>query len=375
MPYLHWETDRTRFRLTDIMEDRACRWRQAKIDETKRFREQRIQARGAGKHPKHDEPRSKIKLEDSGSTCPTQRAMEDVVWRYWRRHAIVKMKNSDWRSEVLPPVDVDENRRLLVPDGDTKELGQFLVDAARMYEAMAEFQDRRVAEEGLFASSPLHPRRSLDQSYFWKLKSTRRRDRDQVVYRHTRHSYGKVMHKYTPMTAKDCSRNDRKQSQDNEQWHWDGHWRQEDDEDCCQCAEDIRRVPRAVMVDQLWLWILDEQTILTCFPQRTGAGRKDPSGVHYSIRARLKDQSNPANHVRSVFDLALIILRQCFDTFFDRTITPDKRPQVLDIFSESIGGVVSNCFSPDAVRQCAYMLGSPTDRPFTTATYGNWSTS
>jgi hypothetical protein len=55
----------------------------------------------------------------------------------------------------------------------------------------------------------------------------------------------------------------------------------------------------------------------------------------------LKDQTKPRNHIRSVFDLGLIILDEAFNVFFDRTKTADKRPQVLDIFAESIGKVVS----------------------------------
>jgi hypothetical protein len=57
----------------------------------------------------------------------------------------------------------------------------------------------------------LHIRRTLDQSYFLNLEDTSRRDRDQVVYRATR----------LP-------------------WHVPGN------------------LPRVVMVDQLWLWILDD---------------------------------------------------------------------------------------------------------------------
>jgi hypothetical protein len=49
----------------------------------------------------------------------------------------------------------------------------------------------------------------LDQSYYWTLKDTSTRDRDQVVYRATN---------------------------------------QEDQNP---------RIPRVVMVDQLWMWILD----------------------------------------------------------------------------------------------------------------------
>lgn len=45
--------------------------------------------------------------------------------------------------------------------------------------------DERLLREDLFKKSPLHPRRTLDQSYHWKLENTARRDQDQVVYRGT----------------------------------------------------------------------------------------------------------------------------------------------------------------------------------------------
>ncbi|KKY38441.1 putative ankyrin repeat protein [Diaporthe ampelina] len=73
--------------------------------------------------------------------------------------------------------------------------------------------------------------------------------------------------------------------------------------------------------------------------KRYGMSYKDESGVHQSIRTRVKTRSNPDNHVRSIFDLALIILDECFNTFFNRARTADKRPQVMDMFAESIGRV------------------------------------
>ena len=122
--------------------------------------------------------------------------------------------------------------------------------------------------------------------------------------------------------------------------YMEGHTKDEDEHGCKHCREEICKVPRAVMVDQLWMWILDKNTILTCFPRRYGVGRNDPSGVFQSISRRLKDPFSSANHILSVFDLGLIILEECFNTFFDRTATLDKRPQTLDIFAESIGNVV-----------------------------------
>lgn len=46
-----------------------------------------------------------------------------------------------------------------------------------------------------------------------------------------------------------------------------------------------------------------------------------------------------ANNLRSAFDLGLIILEECFDTFFNRTRIPDGGPKIMDVFAESIGKV------------------------------------
>jgi hypothetical protein len=92
------------------------------------------------------------------------------------------------------------------------------------------------------------------------------------------------------------------------------------------------------MVDQLWLWILDEKTIITSFPRRWGKNIADPSAVHKSIRARLKAARE--DEIRSVFDLALIIADQCSRVFFDRTRSIDRQPNLVDIFADAIRGVV-----------------------------------
>jgi hypothetical protein len=118
--------------------------------------------------------------------------------------------------------------------------------------------------------SPLHIRRTLDQSYFLTLEDTTTRDKDQVVYRATKPS---IRHPYN--------------------------------------------VTRVVMVDQLWLWILGESktfyheyskmrlmlrvlclgTIITSFPRRWGRNKPDSSGVHKSLRDRLQLSQGKINSV------------------------------------------------------------------------------
>jgi hypothetical protein len=81
---------------------------------------------------------------------------------------------------------------------------------AQVADAIDYEADERLLRENLHLDPPLHIRRTLDQSYFLTLEDTGVRDKDQVVYRETR--AGRSFH----------SRN-----------------------------------TRVVMVDQLWLWILD----------------------------------------------------------------------------------------------------------------------
>ena len=90
-------------------------------------------------------------------------------------------------------IKVEEDGHLQVSSG--RPLGQYLIDAARLYEAMSTFRDRQMIDKYLYHNPPLHPRRTLDQSHYWTLKTTKARDRDQVVYRGTNIDLG-LTHKF-----------------------------------------------------------------------------------------------------------------------------------------------------------------------------------
>ncbi|KAL8367529.1 hypothetical protein RB599_003421 [Gaeumannomyces hyphopodioides] len=168
------------------------------------------------------------------------------------------------------------------------KLGRYLMQLARVAEAIDSEMDEKLLKENLYKEPPLHARRTLDQYYFLTLEDTSVRDRDQVVYRETwdrRGSYG--------------------------------------------------RSTRVVMVDQLWLWVLDDNTIITSFPRRWGRNKPDPSGVHKCLRDRLANNRK----ISSIYHLALMIIDQCSSVFFDRTKPLDQRPEVIDIFGSAIGHV------------------------------------
>lgn len=98
------------------------------------------------------------------------------------------------------------------------------------------YTDKTLLQNRLDLNPPLHPRRTLDQYYYWALKDIETQDKSQVVYRAT------APKKHLP---------DQYAKRDLE---------------CRECLQDIRVVPRLLMVDQLWLWILDGSKSI-CFCQ------------------------------------------------------------------------------------------------------------
>ncbi|KAI0006431.1 hypothetical protein F4779DRAFT_23047 [Xylariaceae sp. FL0662B] len=185
-----------------------------------------------------------------------------------------------------------------------KMIGLILRAAAGLFEAMDFLVEESLITKYLHQNPPLHPRRTLDQSYYGALRSTKTRDRDQVVYRATCPTPHNTHHN-------DCTR-----------------------ENCCLCQEDVRKVPRLIMVDQLWLWILDDRTLITSFPRRWGKIRPDTSDVHEAIRARLSHVDN--DEINSAYDLAMIVMDECSRIFFHRTLSHDRRPKLGDVFAEAI---------------------------------------
>jgi hypothetical protein len=109
-------------------------------------------------------------------------------------------------------------------------LGQYLLRVAMLSEIMACYEDEELVRGYLFANPPLHPRRTLHQSsdtHYGFLKSTDRLDKEQVVYKATA--------PVEQSTHRHCTRL----------------------YGCLHCRGDIRKIPRVLMVDQLWLFILD----------------------------------------------------------------------------------------------------------------------
>ncbi|ORY70921.1 uncharacterized protein BCR38DRAFT_415455 [Pseudomassariella vexata] len=312
MPYLHWDTDRKRERIARLVgQETENRRREMRLKEYNQKQERR---------------RARKQL-----TLPNGSTFEMLNEKTARPSFPAGLGPPAWTFSSVVNAAVANGYKMLHATKATYDhqdrivtmhpLGRVLFDAAMLYEHMLLYRDERIIKEYLHNDAPVHPRRTLDQAYYWTLKTTKSRDRDQVVYRGTT-AKTDLSHRFNTKTKT---------------------WTCEEVEDitttsnrCEQCRSDIIQVSRLVMVDQLWMWILDEHTIITSFPKRYGVKHGD-SGVHKSIRRRLGESRN--TQIRSVFDLALIIIDECSNTFFDPTKTQDRHPQVLVKFSEAISTI------------------------------------
>lgn len=138
------------------------------------------------------------------------------------------------------------------------------------------------------STTSLHIRRTLHE-FFYPNIDTQMRDQNQVVYRY--------------------------------QTRWQDHnrpWKE----------------PKIFMVDQLWMWILGKDLIVTSFPQRWEQPKNDPlnvlDGIIEDINSKTRDP------VRSVYELATIISGRC-SGFFDRHRMGDAEYKFIDMFEASIG--------------------------------------
>ena len=159
---------------------------------------------------------------------------------------------------------------------------------------------------------PIHFRRTLDQFGYPNLRSTVARDDDQMLWKRTRKE----------VNLKD-------ELGESPQVY------------------DISSMPepfmdgKVLMVDQLWLWIVDQRTLVTFFPRQeatTSEGKLyEQANLHNSIYNELN--GDLARRFETAGDLAALIVLHAATVLLDRTLHHDL--QILRIFEESISILVS----------------------------------
>lgn len=199
----------------------------------------------------------------------------------WMFMPYLHFETAERRQRMQEAIQHAEKMQQTIPPAETLNCQPRAVKRTRT-------KDEMLIDAHLSSSTTsLHVRRTLDQ-FFYPNIDTQSRDQDQVVYRYQTKGPGRG-----PGTD-----------------------------------------PKLFMVDQLWMWILGTNLIVTSFPQRWEQPKNDPlnvlDGIIEDINSKTRDP------VKSVYDLAIIITNRCSGVF-DRHRLGDDEYQFLDMFESSIG--------------------------------------
>ncbi|KAL4746996.1 hypothetical protein BDW72DRAFT_24528 [Aspergillus terricola var. indicus] len=136
----------------------------------------------------------------------------------------------------------------------------------------------------------LHIRRSLDQYYYHALKSTKDRDEDQLVSRMFR----------------------------------DG---------------ELEGDPVLIVVDQLWLWVLENNTVITSFPERWSKGEGQEQSSALDTSDVLENIIQSRSQIKEPYQLAETIICNCLTSCLDPIINTSPTLKFLEFYEVAIGQV------------------------------------
>ena len=180
------------------------------------------------------------------------------------------------------------------------------------------------------ANLPLHHRRSLDQYGYPTLRDVSARDLDQVLYKRTRadadaeFEQKKAGIRSKLMEAKKRARNKTRGARDDS-------------------VDDGTRGANAkvLMVDCLWLWIMDERTVVTCFPSKETTDAADNhADLRDAIYRDINGDPRLATQCRTCVEFAALTIRHAVTVFLEQK--SDKDLEVFRIFEEYISILTEN---------------------------------
>ncbi|KAE9382220.1 hypothetical protein N431DRAFT_394088 [Stipitochalara longipes BDJ] len=263
MPYIHWETDLAQTHVAELIEE-------VRLDSEK-----------------------------------TSGAQENNFWP--------SEKN---RLEPNPAIDLAETQ---TTTSSADEVNIETQDVKENY--------RELLRRYLFKRRPLHLRRTLDQYYYSHLADTNFRDSDQVVMRQLNEQKKDLKLQSNPdyQELKKIEGQEQKIAESSlfsrivqKAWRSRPMRLEEVKNQLFKIEQTLYRDNNSpvLMVDQLWLWVVDEKTVVTCFPRRLQSTRdnedldgEDETDVLKTIIAYLHSPRRP--EIENSNDLAALIFCQC----------------------------------------------------------------
>lgn len=169
----------------------------------------------------------------------------------------------------------------------------------------------------LTSDRPVHCRRTLDQYGYPSLRNTAVRDADQILYKRTKRKSEAESSQEPPVKEKLSSR-----SSAGPKRRLNG----DDDNDA-----------KVLMVDQLWLWIMDNQTVITFFAAKEKEENDGGLWREGDLRSEIYQDINGdfASQCADPLDFAALAVMHAVKAMFGDGVT-DRDLQVFRIFEEYI---------------------------------------
>ncbi|TGO22518.1 hypothetical protein BPAE_0164g00050 [Botrytis paeoniae] len=201
-----------------------------------------------------------------------------------------------------------------------------------------ESQEIQVLWQYLGHDPPINARRTLDQFGYPSLLDTRARDDDQMLYKMTkeRHTKPNVRTNHTAdgqsnvaQMRRTAQRNDEKDAVD-ENSDDSGNPRDSD-----PMPDDDVLDGNVLMVDQLWLWVIDG-SVVTFFSSRAGLKTDGRLFQQADLRDSIFNEVNAdlTSRCENAYDLAALVALHAVTILFERTSHPNL--EVFRIFEEAI---------------------------------------
>lgn len=177
--------------------------------------------------------------------------------------------------------------------------------------------EHKLIWQHLTSDQPVHCRRTLDQYGYPSLRNTSVRDADQILYKRTKPDADTQPPREVPMKHKLQSSRAAAARQS-----------------LMPNADDC--IAKVLMVDQLWLWIVDNKTVITFFAPKEKEENDGGLWKEGDLRSEIYQDINGdyANQCADPFDFAALAVYHAVKALLDRTT--DRNLQVFRIFEEYI---------------------------------------
>ncbi|EAA30980.3 hypothetical protein GE21DRAFT_8738 [Neurospora crassa] len=189
---------------------------------------------------------------------------------------------------------------------------------------------------------PLNCRRTLDQFAYPSLKDTHARDDDQMLYKLTKHDQSSHNEKAHSKFAVDPpSRKSAVTSvctakgSDHDREEYDDSCSEDESESDFDFESDVKD-GKLLMVDQLWLWAIDNDTLATFFPKRESSPKEGTLFQQADLRNIVYNELNGdlTGRTDNALDLAAFIVLHAVMAFVE--LSTHKDLDIFRIFEEAV---------------------------------------